>query len=112
MASFEIKDDKTDEVLVAKQAAINVALEMIGIEAERYAKEYCPVITGRLRNSITHTQGGKETEFIGSNVEYAPYVEAGTSRRKPRRFLQRAVFDHMTTYKEIAENCLRDLQKF
>ena len=112
MASIEIKYDKTDEVLVAKQAAINVALEMIGIEAERYAKEYCPVDTGRLRNSITHTQGGKETEFIGSNVEYAPYVEAGTSRQKPRRFLQRAIFDHMTTYKEIAENCLRDLQKF
>lgn len=107
MALFEFKDDKTNEVLMAKQSAVNIALEMIGIEAERYAKEYCPVDTGRLRNSITHTQGGKETEFIGSNVEYAPFVEAGTSRMKARRFLQRAIFDHMTTYKEIAESCLR-----
>ena len=107
MASFEIKDDKTDEVLAAKQEAINMALEMIGIEAERYAKEYCPVDTGRLRNSITHTQKGKATELIGSNVEYAPYVEAGTSRMAPRKFLYRAVFDHMSTYKEIAESCLK-----
>lgn len=107
MASINIKYDKTDEVLVAKQAAINVALEMIGIEAERYAKEYCPVDTGRLRNSITHTREGEDTVLIGSNVEYAPFVEAGTSRMKPRKFLHRAVFDHMSTYKEIAENCLR-----
>lgn len=107
MALFEFKDDKTNEVLIAKQSAVNIALEMIGIEAERYAKEYCPVDTGRLRNSITHTREGEETVLIGSNVEYAPYVEAGTSRMKPRKFLHRAVFDHMSTYKEIAESCLR-----
>lgn len=106
--ALEIKNDKTNEVLVAKKMAVAKALEMIGIEVERYAKENCPVDTGRLKNSITHTQSGEETESIGSAVEYAPYVEAGTSRMKnPKRFLQRAVFDHMTTYKEIAENCLR-----
>lgn len=104
---INIKDDYTVEILTAKEAAIALALEMIGIEAERYAKEYCPVDTGRLRNSITHTREGEETVLIGSNVEYAPYVEAGTSRMKPRRFLKKAVFDHMSTYKEIAESCLR-----
>lgn len=104
---INIRDDHTVEILTAKEAAVAMALEMIGIEAERYAKEYCPVDTGRLRNSITHTREGKDTELIGSNVEYAPYVEAGTSRMKAHHFLKRAVMNHMSTYKEIAENCLR-----
>lgn len=105
--AISIKDDHTEEVIREKNQAIEKALEMIGIEAERYAKEYCPVDTGRLKNSITHTQKGKETEIVGSNVEYAPYVEAGTSRPKPKRFLYKAVFNHMDTYKEIAESCLK-----
>ena len=44
---------------------------------ENDAKKNCPVDTGQLRQSITHEVEGN-TGVIGTNVEYAPYVEYGT----------------------------------
>lgn len=49
------------------------------VEAE--AKERCPVQDGILRQSIqssVETDGDKVEGFIGSNLEYAPYVHQGT----------------------------------
>lgn len=73
VASVNITDN-SDMVLKAKDEAVARALEMIGLKAEGYAKMICPVDTGRLRNSITHTQEDRNTEIIGTNVEYAAYV--------------------------------------
>lgn len=42
------------------------------------AKTLCPVDDGQLRQSITHEIIGKQTGVVGTNVEYAPYVEIGT----------------------------------
>ena len=55
------------EVTDALQAAKDQALEIIGGKAESYAKQLCPVDTGRLRNSITHEQADEDTEAIGTN---------------------------------------------
>lgn len=44
---------------------------------ENEAKKKCPVDTGQLRQSITHTVKDN-VGTIGTNVEYAPYVEYGT----------------------------------
>ena len=49
-------------------------LMRVGFRIEREAKERCPVVTGRLRSSIT-TQRDGDTIVVGSNVFYAPYVE-------------------------------------
>lgn len=53
------------------------------IEGE--AKRLCPVDTGTLRRSITHTMpylnDGHWQVDIGTNVEYAPFVEFGTGGR-------------------------------
>jgi phage gpG-like protein len=46
---------------------------------ENDAKRNCPVDTGRLRQSITHRIEGS-TGIVGTNVEYAPYVEYGTGK--------------------------------
>jgi phage gpG-like protein len=84
--------DNTDEVIAAKDEAIERALEAIGLQAEGYAKMLCPVGTpestgiegyhgGTLRNSISHTtdhSNGEDSAIIGSNIPYAPYVEHGT----------------------------------
>ena len=59
-------------VLAAVNSANSRALEIMGGKAESYAKQLCPVDTGRLRNSITHQQMDENTEAIGTNVEYAP----------------------------------------
>jgi phage gpG-like protein len=45
---------------------------------QRDAKLGCPVVTGRLRNSITpevRAEGKDVQGVVGSNVEYAPKVE-------------------------------------
>lgn len=61
------------EVLSGSQAAIKRAAEIIGGMAESYAKELCPVDTGNLRNSITHTtENNDHTVVIGTTVKYAP----------------------------------------
>lgn len=73
--------DNTDEVLLNAQKAINRALEIIGEKAETYTKAITPVDTGALRNSFTHrVDGDKKKVTIGSNIEYAPYVELGTGK--------------------------------
>ena len=96
------------EALNAEQKARDTALEIIGGKAETYAKRLCPVDTGRLRNSITHQQYDDHTEVIGTNVEYAPYVELGTVRMKARPYLRPAAENHTGEYKTIIEAEMRN----
>ena len=73
--------DNSKEVLEAMQQAAVRALEKCGLTAEGYAKKLCPVDTGNLRNSITHTVDEEEpAAYIGSNSSYASYVELGTGK--------------------------------
>lgn len=101
----EIREDNTEAVARAMNRAIASALEEIGLTAEGYAKRLCPVDTGRLRNSITHTTDGRDA-YIGTNVEYAPYVEEGTRRAAAQPFLKPAAADHASTYRAILERHL------
>ena len=83
-------------------------LESWGVVAEGYAKLNCPVDTGRLRNSITHERNDKEGYVqVGTNVEYAPYVEYGTSRQSAQPYLTPAILDNLDEYEQIADEYLR-----
>lgn len=44
---------------------------------------------------------GDATVYVGSNVEYAPYIELGTAKIGPRPFLHNAAADHADEYKQI-----------
>lgn len=46
---------------------------------------------------------GSIAVYIGSNVEYAPYVENGARGRKPVHFLKRAAEDHASEYRAILQ---------
>lgn len=98
--------DNTAEVKKQVHTAVERALEAVGLQGEGYAKLMCPVDTGRLLNSITHTSDG-EAAYIGTNVEYAPYVEYGTSKTAPQPFIRPAAEDHMDEYKKIFEFYLK-----
>lgn len=98
--------DNSDEFLKALPEQIEQALTAIGLTAESYAKGYCPVDTGRLRNSITNAVSGN-TAYIGTNVEYAAFVELGTSRMKARPYLRPAATEHTAEYKALAEQALK-----
>lgn len=73
---------------------ISKELERRAIRVEGAAKQACPVDTGRLRASITH-QLGQDGEGlladIGTDVEYAPYVEFGTRFMAAQPFLRPAL---------------------
>lgn len=108
MAKVDIKDYSKD-VKAAYDQARERSLEIIGLTAEKYAKEITPVDTGRLRNSITHEVDGKEV-YIGTNVEYAPPVEYGTVKQKAQPFLRPAATDHTSTYKQIIQDAFADIK--
>ena len=101
--------DNSKEVLEAMQQAVVRALEKCGLTAEGYAKKMCPVDTGNLRNSITHTVDEEEpAAYIGTNVEYAPYVCLGTIHMKAQPFLKPAVAANANTYRKIIEDELKN----
>lgn len=99
-------EDNSVETIKIFETQCEKALEAVGLQAERHAKEKCPVVTGRLRNSISHAVDRKHA-YIGTNVEYGPYVELGTSRRKPKPFLKPAAQNYSNEYKAIFQRYLK-----
>lgn len=110
-----------DEVLKAFEGAVETALEAVGMQAQNYAVMNIErpkphkdgivrpnVDTGRLVGSITHEQEGDRTEVIGTNVEYAPYVELGTQKTLAYPFLKPAVVEHKAEYEAIVRECLQN----
>ena len=104
--TVDIVNDGTDEWEAAFWAAIARGLEQVGLAAEGHAKAICPVDTGRLRNSIAHAQLDGTHEAVGTNVEYARYVELGTSRRAEKPFLRPAASEHAEEYRAILRAAL------
>lgn len=116
--TFELAENNCDKVIELKDEAIARALEKIGIAGETYAKAKCPVgtpestgkkryIGGTLRNSISHTRDA-DTAYIGTNVEYAIYVEMGTIHMNAKPYLKPAIVDHIDEYKSILESELKN----
>lgn len=106
--SIEIHDN-SEEIANDIKSALLRGLETCGLVAEGYAKKLAPVDTGNLRNSITHdVDDGGPAAYIGTNVEYAPYVCLGTIHMKAQPFLKPAVNDHKDEYRKILENSLKN----
>ncbi|MGG3210946.1 HK97-gp10 family putative phage morphogenesis protein [Geobacillus stearothermophilus] len=84
-------------------------IKQIAVFVEAEAKLRAPVDTGRLRNSITHQTENSETQskaYIGTNVEYAPYVEFGVASKniKPQPYLRPAIEEN----KDKIEDMIRE----
>lgn len=127
-------DDYADDIKAALKNAIIRGLMEIGDSAVEYAMHAVPVDTGRLKNSITYACKGHEgfthsykddknnksysesvgsgaednAVYIGSNVEYAAFIELGTSRRSPRPYLKPAATEHNDEYKKIIKDSLEN----
>lgn len=96
------------------------------------------VDTGRLRASITYAVSGDSarqhsytdddgkgytqsiegageskdhTLYLGTNVEYAPYVEMGTSKMPARPFIRPAVENYLSEYEQIFLSTLAKIGK-
>lgn len=87
------------------------------------------VDTGRLRGSISYatkynnynqpTIANKPEDFItentednsvlyGSNVEYASYVETGTSKQRARNYIRTGTYRAVPQLKKVVENILKE----
>lgn len=78
---MDIINDRSAEVKKEVVSKALRAMEACGLVAEGHAKAKCPVDTGNLRNSITHKvveDGSDVICYVGTDVEYGPYVELGT----------------------------------
>ena len=102
MADVKITDNSAAMIAAMKQAKAR-ALEICGGMAESYAKALCPVDTGALRNSISHAPGGENDMYIGTNIEYAPYVELGTRRMAAKPYLRPAAENHGAEYRAVIQ---------
>lgn len=135
MADDVIFIDNSPMVLGEFRVACMRAPERCGMKTESYAKDLTPVDTGALRNSITHKVIPDEnTVYIGTNNEYAAYVELGTGKyaeggggrqdpwvykddegnwhhthgQRAQPYLKPAVSDHKQTYRNIIEDELKN----
>lgn len=127
--------DNSGKVLAEFRDSALRALEKCGLTAEAYAKKLCPVDTGALRNSISHTvDEGEPAAYVGTNSEYGPYVEYGTGiyategggrptpwvyqdakgnwhmthGQRAQPFLKPAVSDHAQQYRDIIESEMKN----
>lgn len=105
MITFSFKN-YSDQVLRDFESQVNRGLKAIGQRAEGYAKKDCPVDTGRLRNSISN-KVQDDAVYIGTNVEYAPYIEFGHHDYPAQHFLKNAAANHAEEYKNILETSLK-----
>lgn len=108
-----IIEDNTKQIEQALNKAIAKALEEIGMRAESAAKKNLTasgaVDTGRLRASVTHQlDTSTDSVYIGTNVEYAPYIELGTRKMKARPYLRPAASDHADEYRAVLKKNLEN----
>lgn len=124
--------DNSGEVKRELEAAVERALEKCGLRGVKLAANLAPVDTGALRNSITHHVAEDESAvYIGSNKEYAAYVELGTGKYYPggrptpwtyqdasgdwhlthgqraQPYLKPAIADNASVYRSIIESELK-----
>lgn len=125
--------DNSEEILKAFDAASIRALVKCGMKAHEYSAKLVPVDTGALRNSLAFKVDPSEpAAYIGSNSEYAAYVELGTGKyvaggrptpwvyqdgkgnwhhtngQRAQPYLKPAVADHPQTYKRIIEDEMKN----
>lgn len=74
---------------------LGAQLMATGVNVQTRAKRLCPVDTGRLRSSIQTTmpfrRGNNLVVSVGSNVNYARFVEEGTRYMKAKPYLRPAL---------------------
>lgn len=126
---FKDNSDKIEQELENKMPEL---LNAIGDELHKSIYDFMTkdkiVDTGRLRGSISYstpynnynnpTDKNKPDDFIkndkekntvvyGSNVEYASFVNSGTSKQQARRFIQNGTYRAVPRMKEVVEKILK-----
>lgn len=136
MSDIKVKNDNTNKILDELKEATHNALMDVGMIASGDVADFIQtegiVDTGLLRNSITFAIGGEgankksysatsgggegsytekapnnpDTVYIGTNVEYAKYVQYGTSKMTKRDFMFAPLKANLDEYRNIIKKYL------
>lgn len=106
---------KLDALAVLSVKALKGVLTKSVLVVEARAKRNVPVITGRLRSSITNevkqnADGKGFTGKDGTNVDYAPHVEFGTSKSRAKPYLIPALKDSQRDIVNFIKSAFRTLR--
>ena len=125
---FKIEANNIDTIKETAKEAINKAMNEIGLQAQNYISMNCPFETGRLAGSITYATKTERQEvrapaksgdavqgappengvIIGTNVEYAGYLEFGTSRIDAMPYIKPNIEAHMGEFKDTLQKHLQN----
>lgn len=83
--------------------AIFNSLDEVGEIIANEAAERAPVDTGALKRSIEYEVDGKEVS-IGSDKDYASFIELGTAKQASQPFLKPAALDKVGIVGDIISN--------
>ena len=125
-------EDNSDKILQEFENKMPELLNALGNELYKsiynVMTEDNVVDTGRLRGSISYStkyndynnpiiantpndfiKGNQETNSViyGSNVEYASYVNSGTSKQMARKFMENGTYRAVPQLKKTAEQILK-----
>ena len=99
MFKFKSFRKQVDVVLTQNETA---ALTAVGHFVVGSAKMNTPIDTGNLRDSLDFRVGGaKKSVAIGTNVEYAQFIEKGTSKSTAQPFITPAVEENVESIQAI-----------
>ena len=102
--------DNSDLIKQATAEQVYEALDRVGTDAEGFVSDLTPVETSRLKNSITH-EVGENAVIVGTNVEYAVYVEMNekASHKPPTQahFLRDGISRNIDSFKSVIETALK-----
>lgn len=90
MSYVQVDQAALRELFESPSGEVAKDLQRRALQVDRAAKRLCPVDTGRLRSSITNELGADAEGLlatVGTNVEYAPHIELGTSKMAAQPFL-------------------------
>ena len=77
-------------------------------KADKAKKGKSEIETGGYSGSVPASEDGERAVYIGTNVEYAQYIEAGSSKKAPKGFLKPAIEEHKSEYMEIIKKNMQN----
>lgn len=103
-------DFYTGRVIEQYNTALERAMKEAVLIVEADARRHSPVDTGRLRASITNEvreiAGTVLEGRVGTNVDYAKYVELGTSKMPAQPYLRPALRKNFDKIVEIIQGAI------
>lgn len=95
---FKSVEDNIKDVV--KESAVNI---------ESKSKMKAPVDTGNLRRGITHQvlDNGLDAEIGTYDIEYAPYIEYGTSKNPAKPYLRPSLEEELPNFQKLLERAVK-----